>query len=662
MIFKKLSGPKRIIAISSTFVIGFLLFGYLSAEYTSRPKFCTTCHYMQPFYDSWASSTHNDVPCTKCHYSPGFKSVIETKTVGLVHLVTYVTQFYKRSKPAAEISDASCLRSECHDTRLLSGKEKFNRVYFDHAPHLTEMRRKKKLRCTSCHSQIVQGDHMKVTESTCFLCHFKTGPNDPHIHDCIFCHDAPTRENSAGEVLYDHSRVVDEKIACERCHTEMIIGDGAVALENCYNCHWEQDRLSRINEIDFMHQMHITDHKIECQHCHSPIQHKLPEKEELHLLDCSGCHVDPHKAQIEMFTGSGGFGSQTVPNPMFKHSITCKGCHVFHNVEMDLALGGDTYTANKKSCENCHGEGFAKLLDQWRQASQEKLNSLEKDYQRAYNEINRLKSQNTLTAKRLLREAKYNIDLVDIGKSVHNVQFADELLRSAHEKLRQALNTAGSKISLRPYPKTSDAVPAECNTCHYGIEIQKKLIFGMEFSHKNHVVDRMQTCKVCHSNDRKHGELIMTKSKCANCHHDEDTEDCSGCHQFQKKVYMGNLENFKIAPDIMAEAGVECISCHLYTDRSILPTVESCRECHDDESYINAYAEWQEETTTVIEFIENWLQENRSIKLTEEQNEKISKVKEAVQIVKKDGSRGVHNPQFFLSLLEKSQNTLSQIK
>lgn len=98
---------------------------------------------MQPFYDSWQMSTHKDVPCTKCHYAPGFKSIIETKTVGLVHLVNYVTQAYKKTKPMAEVMDASCLRSGCHDTRILQGKVKFGRVNFDHTPHLTELRRGK---------------------------------------------------------------------------------------------------------------------------------------------------------------------------------------------------------------------------------------------------------------------------------------------------------------------------------------------------------------------------------------------------------------------------------------------------------------------------------------------------------------------------------------
>ena len=181
--FKKLSKKKRILVISLISFFGVLILLALSAEFTSRPKFCTTCHYMQSFYDSWATSSHKDVKCVTCHYEPGFKSALETKTVGLVHLVTYLTEFYKRSKPTAEVSDASCLRSGCHEKRLLSGKEKFKRVYFDHEPHLTELRRGKRLRCTSCHSQMVMGDHMKVTESSCFLCHFKAGPGDRKIQN-----------------------------------------------------------------------------------------------------------------------------------------------------------------------------------------------------------------------------------------------------------------------------------------------------------------------------------------------------------------------------------------------------------------------------------------------------------------------------------------------
>lgn len=142
------------------------------------------------------------------------------------------------------------------------------------------------------------------------------------------------------------------------------MGDGAVPLEYCYNCHYERERLDRINDTDFLHTKHITERKIECQRCHTEIQHKLPKKEDLNLLNCSGCHVDPHKAQITLFKGEGGFQTHAVPNPMFIRSISCKGCHVFHLKSNDALLTGDTFEANQKSCENCHGKGFAKLLNQ----------------------------------------------------------------------------------------------------------------------------------------------------------------------------------------------------------------------------------------------------------------------------------------------------------
>ena len=44
-------------------------------------------------------------------------------------------------------------------------------IPFDHTPHLTESRKGIRLRCTSCHSQVMVGSHIAVTPSTCALCH-----------------------------------------------------------------------------------------------------------------------------------------------------------------------------------------------------------------------------------------------------------------------------------------------------------------------------------------------------------------------------------------------------------------------------------------------------------------------------------------------------------
>ena len=141
--------------------------------YTSRPEFCSSCHIMEPYYVSWQESTHKDVSCIECHFAPGLAEKVRGKMLGLVQLAKYVTRS-EGPRPAAEIPDASCLRSGCHETRTLAGHVDFHGMPFDHKPHLENLRRGKKLRCTSCHSQIVQGSHMTVTTSTCLGFHAVT--------------------------------------------------------------------------------------------------------------------------------------------------------------------------------------------------------------------------------------------------------------------------------------------------------------------------------------------------------------------------------------------------------------------------------------------------------------------------------------------------------
>ncbi|MFQ5750532.1 MAG: hypothetical protein ACE5HI_00925, partial [bacterium] len=150
-------------------IVLFLLLLNLTYHGVSRhARACTVCHYMQPYYDQWVSSSHKDVTCVRCHpYSLGKFSVMTLK---------YWSGIYN-PRPRAEVEDATCLKSDCHETRLLEGKVLFaDDIDFSHKEHLGELKRGKKLRCTSCHSQIVQTSevpgqqgHTAVTEYTCFL-------------------------------------------------------------------------------------------------------------------------------------------------------------------------------------------------------------------------------------------------------------------------------------------------------------------------------------------------------------------------------------------------------------------------------------------------------------------------------------------------------------
>src|SRR3989337_233241 len=142
-------------------------------ELSSSPVLCNSCHIMKPYVEAWRTSKHNNVPCVQCHYPPGLRDTIWVKYQALSQVVKWATQTYS-SKPFAEIEDGSCLRSGCHSDRLLTGKVTYKRrILFDHKPHLEGVRRGRQLRCTSCHSQIVVRTHIEVTDTTCFLCHFK---------------------------------------------------------------------------------------------------------------------------------------------------------------------------------------------------------------------------------------------------------------------------------------------------------------------------------------------------------------------------------------------------------------------------------------------------------------------------------------------------------
>src|SRR3972149_6634753 len=133
-----------------TLVIGLgVLVGALGGLYklSASPLLCNSCHIMKPYVQAWKTSKHNNVACVDCHYPPGFRDTIWVKYQALAQVAKWATQTYS-SKPFAEVEDASCLRSGCHDRRLLDGKAVFKPgVGFDPRPHLEEVRRGPHRRC-----------------------------------------------------------------------------------------------------------------------------------------------------------------------------------------------------------------------------------------------------------------------------------------------------------------------------------------------------------------------------------------------------------------------------------------------------------------------------------------------------------------------------------
>jgi hypothetical protein len=651
----------KILLISFASITLLLLLLYGAAELTSKPKFCSSCHFMEPYVDAWKTSTHSNVTCTDCHYPPGLKSKIHGKLTAASMVVNYFTGVYKKSKPWAEIDDASCLRSGCHAEQQLNEDVIFKQdIHFNHNSHLNNLRRNKKLRCTSCHSQIVQGEHMTVTESTCFLCHFKDQPESLPINGCTWCHTAPVIENNV-KPIYDHNFVLDNNIGCTDCHGQMVVGDGGVLKNRCSFCHAETGKIEMISDVEFIHKWHVTDHKVECENCHSTIQHKSISRTKDIFPECQSCHETPHMAQFDLFSGTGGKNVKNHPSPMFIGGLNCLACHIYH--ETEFGISGKTF-ANGESCENCHGKGYSRLYNQWEETMKEKLNLVERGLITVSNVLDNTKEPMTESnnATILLKEARYNFQIVSTGNVVHNVAYSDELLLQSYNNLNNILQLINSDTVLPSMELYNSVIPSDCENCHYGQEGIEVEAYGITFSHNIHIEKNRLPCSNCHSNLNQHGETVMTRNQCLDCHHSQEETECAKCHQIQSHIYDGTIEiSESIIPDIMFEADVECEDCHK-NDYQIISSAQArnCNNCHEEE-YDGLIGEWQERTKTRISAIKISLSNLDYNDIDEESRQKIEHVLFGIEKIETDKSLGVHNIELITGLLNQYQNIVGKI-
>lgn len=433
------------------------------AEYSMQPDFCRSCHLMEPYYQAWHQSTHKNVPCADCHFEPGLMNTIKGKWQASAQAVKFITETYG-SKPHAEIRDASCMRSGCHERRVLEGKVDWEvptqrggkiTIRFDHTPHINEMRRGKQLRCVSCHSQIVQGQHLVVTLDTCFLCHMKGmehGRNDTTLGGCNSCHEAPKEQIQLATGLFNHSDYINRGVTCENCHSEVVKGDGAVPRQVCWTCHNQTRQVSRYGEVGFLHKAHVTKHKVECGACHLHIEHSLkPGSKETDFAhgghlgknagSCGNCHTQTHLGPDSLYAGAGGRGVPDMPSPMYRAQVDCIACHKERKRTEDAAqVVGQTFMAAQDTCDYCHGTKYEGTLKQWKDTVALQVLQAETAYEQAKAAVDKatMIPAAQLEARRALDDAHHNIRLVKLGHGVHNVNYSTALLNFAMERSQQA--------------------------------------------------------------------------------------------------------------------------------------------------------------------------------------------------------------------------------
>jgi nitrate/TMAO reductase-like tetraheme cytochrome c subunit len=572
---------------------------------TSQPQFCVSCHIMQPYFDAWKTSKHNDVQCIKCHIEPGIQGTIKGKFVAVSMLVNYATGLYKRSKPWAEISDVSCLQGGCHETRLLQGVEDFKGVRFDHRPHLTEIRRGSKLRCTSCHANIVQGSHISVSESTCFLCHLMpdTTGQMTELAECKKCHTPPQGE--AAIATFDHADVLAKNVDCRSCHATDFSGDGYVPPVRCNNCHAELQHIERYNETVFIHQMHVSDHKVECEECHLPIRHGVEARKlTTGELRCGQCHGGGEDAMDKVWAGELP-GIPATPPLMQRIGMTCNSCHI-----EPIHLENGTYAT--PDCKRCHDPGYERLWKNWKEPIEKALVRME----------SALDSLDAATRDTL----SHAIKIYRAGNPVHNPDLLAPLGR-------------------RILGEQTNARAAECMVCHPSPADLNPIWNGLRVNHSKHA-DQGLGCRKCHDPDGEpHGKLLLTRSECSACHHGPfgtQKGECKSCHQTQANTFSGRVKGYvKESPAAMFDAEVGCTDCHEVKGNHVSRNVgPACVKCHDD-GYAATLLQWQQFGDSLLTACDD--QMSKQLPGSDE----FKKFSDLANALRSDRSRAVHNPELF---------------
>jgi hypothetical protein len=316
-------------------------------EITENPAFCgKNCHIMKPYYDSWRTSSHNDVRCVECHYEPGLIGHLKGKINGLMQFYRYETTEEYSGQMYARVLDKNCL--VCHEKRIQLPVS-YMGVNFSHRNHLLEPKRGIGLTCTSCHSMLVIGmkehrsvtdpscsqchprvvqedvGHVVVTTSTCFTCHFRNVPANISISGCPSCH-GPAKV-VRNYTKFNHIAHVSYGFGCLTCHTNISTGaDDIVPKNKCYSCHNIRERVEKYDDFSFVHKNHVTNNKIACYECHSNVKHRPTVKGNL----CATCHAQEHPSDWLM----------THKTQVLIGKV-CSDCH------------------QPKFCADCHATGIA---------------------------------------------------------------------------------------------------------------------------------------------------------------------------------------------------------------------------------------------------------------------------------------------------------------
>jgi len=437
--FRRLRWPARIAVV----LVGVGVFSVTAVEMTSQPGFCNSCHIMHPYYDSWTQSKHAEVKCLECHLRPGFAGLIKGKINGLAQAVDCAVGRVG-TKPSATVIDASCLRSQCHNTSELAAKPiDCNGVRFTHEKHIDKTVDGIKITCGTCHNHFEGNAHFSVDHNACFVCHFLGGSDSSGRlvkTGCQGCHKVPDQVIRRGFVKIDHSEFVSYRANCEEsCHKREVRPASRVEDTVCLDCH-NFSKPPDANGVE-LHKCHTNGEKVECFACHGKVSHGQTRVESVSaMMDCQSCHSDTHQVQRTIYSTQHPMQPEKtdrVLSPMFMTHVECTGCHIERTAKDAGMLDsfGTVARAAPAACDKCHEPGTGqKYVPFW----QDRIKKLYEQVERRVKEAETLALAQTNEEKKQefnlrVQQARSILDSIryDGSWGVHNFKYTEALLLEA---------------------------------------------------------------------------------------------------------------------------------------------------------------------------------------------------------------------------------------
>jgi hypothetical protein len=185
-----------------------------------------------------------------------------------------------------------------------------------------------------------------------------------------------------------------------------------------------------------------------------------------------------------------------------------------------------------------------------------------------------------------------------------------------------------------------------CRDCHFGV-----------VHNPSGKTDRMNFCIACHADNKDSSAPQMS--------------DCKVCHEAQLAINEGKgAKGVKGEPGLMFAANVGCTDCHTGVSKGVFrPSANTCADCHEGADYLNLYSKWAADTNQRVKAlqkvraeVEAALNDADVAKRNTAESWKI--YEQAVQnlrFVRNDGTHGVHNNDYALTILKTVENDFNQV-